>query len=200
MFQLSSPLDLNQSIVLAADQLHFQGSKTLTQFNVISQSFYSTDNNSSVRVKIVLQRIFSYHLSSTYIPTASLLMLVEVTLFFKKTQTELGITLTLTVMLVMYTMYQSITEPLTKTAYLKMIDYWLIFCLLIPFAIFMIEIFWLLNTKTNLIKSGNNKSWLIDYLSRKIQNRQMIQYLVPVVTCLFIAFYVFTATIIFFFV
>jgi hypothetical protein len=200
MFQLSSPLDLNQSIVLAADQLHFQGSKTLKQFNVISQSIYSTDNNSSVRVKIVLQRIFSYHLSSTYIPTASLLMLVEVTLFFKKTQTELGITLTLTVMLVMYTMYQSITEPLTKTAYLKMIDYWLIFCLLIPFVIFVIEIFWLLNTKTNLIKSGNNKSLLIDNLSSKIQNRQMIQYLVPVVTCLFISIYVFTAAIIFFFV
>jgi len=196
---LSSPLDLNQSIYLATDQLYFQGQKTLSQFNVISQSFYSTGNNSSVRVKIVLQRIFSYHLTNTYIPTASLMMLVEVTLFFKKTQTELAITLSLTIMLVMYTMYQSIIEPLTKTAYLKMIDYWLIFCLLIPFAIFMIEIVWLLDTKKIIAKSRHDKGFLACSLSKMMENRQVFQYLVPAVTSVYISIYISVSAIIFYF-
>jgi hypothetical protein len=62
-------------------------------------------------------------------------------------------------MLVMYTMYQSITEHVTKTAYLKMIDYWLFFCLLMPFLIFMIEIYWILQNKDDKQKN-KNKSWI----------------------------------------
>ncbi len=69
------------------------------------------------------------------------------TLFFEESQTELAIGFALTIMLVMYTMYQSINETLPKTAYLKYIDYWLLFCLLIPIAIFLIEIIWLLDKK-----------------------------------------------------
>ena len=60
--------------------------------------------------------------------------------------------LSLTIMLVMYTMYQSISESVTKTAYLKMIDYWLFFCLLMPFFIFMIEIYWTLQKKDKQTK------------------------------------------------
>ncbi len=43
---------------------------------------------------------------------------------------------------------QSISHSLPKTAYLKMIDIWLMFCLLIPFGIFMIEIVWQLNLQS----------------------------------------------------
>ena len=37
-------------------------------------------------------------------------------------------------MLVLATMFISIAESLPKTAYLKMIDYWLVFTLLLPFV------------------------------------------------------------------
>ena len=39
----------------------------------------------------------------------------------------------LTTMLVLYTLYQSISEYLPHTSYLKMIDIWFIFCMVIPF-------------------------------------------------------------------
>ena len=64
---------------------------------------------------------------------SSLLVVTEITLFFKTDQLKVSIALTLTVMLVMYTMYQSIIETMTRTAYLKLIDFWLLFCLLVPF-------------------------------------------------------------------
>jgi large-conductance mechanosensitive channel len=43
---------------------------------------------------------------------------------------------------VMYTMYQGISASLPKTAYLKFIDAWVFFCLLIPFVVFLIEVYW----------------------------------------------------------
>ena len=45
-------------------------------------------------------------------------------------------------MLVMYTMYQSVQTDLTETAYMTFIDYWLTFSLIVPFAIFLVEICW----------------------------------------------------------
>ena len=47
-------------------------------------------------------------------------------------------------MLVVYTFYQSISHIVPKTTYLEFVDYWLIFCLLVPFVIFLIETKWYL--------------------------------------------------------
>ena len=54
----------------------------------------------------------------------------------------MAIGFSLTVMLVMYTMFQGVSQSLPKTAYLKFIDYWLNFCLIVPFAVFLTETFW----------------------------------------------------------
>ena len=112
-----------------------------------------------------------------------MLVIAELTLFFDESQTELAIGLTLTIMLVMYTMYQSINASLVKTAYLKMIDYWLLFCLLMPFTIFLIEIFWLRN-KTDADLSAEKK-----WTAKKWNNRKIVKVWVPSLTCLFIVSY-----------
>jgi len=66
--------------------------------------------------------------------------------------------LTLTVMLVMYTMYQSINESIPKTAYLKFIDIWIGCCLFIPFIVFFIQIGW----KLWISKSSGNVAEIND--------------------------------------
>ena len=43
-----------------------------------------------------------------------------------------------TVMLVMYTLYQSVSTKVTATAYIKLIDVWLIFGLILPFVVFFL--------------------------------------------------------------
>merc|ERR1712080_477285 len=43
-----------------------------------------------------------------------------------------------TVMLVMYTLYQAVANKLTATAYIKLIDIWLIFGLVLPFVVFFL--------------------------------------------------------------
>jgi hypothetical protein len=125
-------------------------------------------------------------LFQTRVSIYSLLVIAEVTLYFDQSQVELAISLTLTIMLVMYTMYQSINESLVKTAYLKMIDFWLLFCLLVPFTIFMIEIFWLLRRTEVNLKTENN--WTEEN-GKKWSSRRIIQILVPSLTCIFIIIY-----------
>jgi hypothetical protein len=43
-----------------------------------------------------------------------------------------------------------------KTAYLKLIDIWLIFCLVVPFVTFIVQIFWELGRE----KREKNKGWI----------------------------------------
>lgn len=108
------------------------------------------------------KRQILYHIANTFLPTISLVVIVEVTLFFDDTKLDLSVTLSLTIMLVMYTLYQSISFTIPKTAYLKLIDYWLIFCLLTPFLIFIIETAWFLeqNKKQLAKQSIHNDGWI----------------------------------------
>ena len=53
---------------------------------------------------------------------------------------EATIMVSLTAMLVMYTLHQSILSQLPKTSYMKMIDIWLLYGLTIPFLVFILEV------------------------------------------------------------
>jgi hypothetical protein len=78
----------------------------LMQFDMKNYNFSAFGNSSGVRADIKFLRKIMYHLTNTYLPTISLLILSEMTLFFDKSKKEIAITLSLTVMLVMYTFYQ----------------------------------------------------------------------------------------------
>ncbi len=93
-------------------------------------------------------------------------------------------------MLVMYTMYQSISQVLVKTAYLKMIDYWLLFCLLMPFVIFMIEIYWLLGQTQKL--SQSTKGWIKNE-NAHMYSRKLIRKITYFASGLFVTVYAFIA-------
>ena len=113
----------------------------LTQFKLVRKSFVTNDT-SALQVKLVFKRILLYHLVNTYFPMLCLLIIAEITLFFDETNMQAAIALTLTILLVMYTMYQGISATMPQTAYLKFLDVWVFFCLLIPFIVFLIEVAW----------------------------------------------------------
>ena len=156
---------------------------------------HSEERNSKIYVMFVLKRIFFYHITNTFMPTCTLLIIAQATLHFNESKIELGIGLLLTVLLVMYTLYQSITGSLLQTAYLKMIDYWLLFCLFIPFISFMIEIHWLLQ-KTQRNLEETTKGWVMDEkeVHQKIKkDKKRFIVLVHGVTCIFFCVYFFIA-------
>ena len=83
---------------------------------------------------INLKRKIQTEMLTTYLPTLLLLAISYATIYFKPEYFEASLTVNLTIMLVMTTIFTSVMDRLPTTSYLKMIDIWLIFCQLIPFT------------------------------------------------------------------
>ena len=86
-----------------------------------------------VIMTIVLKRKVAMELLTTYLPTILLLLITFTTIFFDKDLFGDAIAVNLTIMLVMTTIFTSKIEELPPTSDMKMIDIWLIFCLVVPF-------------------------------------------------------------------
>ena len=71
---------------------------------------------------------------TTYFPSLLLTAITFATTFFKPFFFEAALSVNLTTMLVMTTIFISKMEGLPPTSATKMIDYWLILCQLVPFA------------------------------------------------------------------
>ena len=104
-----------------------------------------------VHMVINLKRKIQTEMLTTYLPTLLLLITTYATTFFKPMYFEATVTVNLTIMLVMTTIFTSKIQELPPTSDTKMIDIWLIFCLLVPFA------FTLVQTATECYKEDNNE-------------------------------------------
>ena len=96
--------------------------------------------NGLVVMTMVLKRKIVTELLTTYLPTILLLLISFVTIFFDKHLFGDAIAVNLTIMLVMTTIFTSKIEELPPTSDTKMIDIWLIFCLIVPFLMSSLEL------------------------------------------------------------
>ena len=135
-----------------------------------------------IEVRIVLQRILTHHITSTFIPTLCIIIIAEVTLFIDVRHFEATIMVALTSMLVMYTLYQSISETLPLTAYMKMIDIWLFLGLIFPFIIICV----LTILDYMIIKENDRKNTTLAWSKAPIWNSKetlkLIQIILPTIT------------------
>ena len=110
---------------------------TLTMY-VITKWTLEYQNNQSpeegIQMKIILKRRIINELLTSYLPSVLLILLSYSTTFFRPFYFEASVTVNLTTMLVMTTIFIAVMDKLPSTAYIKMIDIWLIFGQLIPFA------------------------------------------------------------------
>ena len=118
--------------------------------------FYITDlrlekRKDQVHMVINLKRKIQTELLTTFVPTLLLLIIAYSTHFFKAEYFEASVTVNLTIMLVMTTIFTTKIQELPPTSDTKMIDIWLIFCLLVPFA------FTLVQTAIECYKEDNNE-------------------------------------------
>ena len=105
--------------------------KDLTMFTITNLTLNKEDNMVSMAIK--LERKVVTELLTTYLPTILLLLITFTTIFFDKDLFGDTIAVNLTIMLVMTTIFTSKIEELPPTSDMKMIDIWLISCLVIPF-------------------------------------------------------------------
>lgn len=92
-----------------------------------------SDKERGLQMEIVLKRRIMNELLTTYLPSILLILITYATTFFKPFYFEAALTVNLTTMLVMTTLFIAVMGKLPSTAYIKMVDYWLIFGQLIPF-------------------------------------------------------------------
>ena len=190
---------MDQFVRLSHGLVNYTGKSKLVQFQVLNVSQGINDLN-TIKFNILLQRMYFYHLAATYLPTSCLLLIAIITLYIDESHFEATIMVSLTSMLVMYTLYQSIAVTLPQTAYLKMIDVWLLFGLMMPFVIFLLEVFFeLLKEKlkdyekdhVKILKPGLAFSARIPRLnSQKIPMlKKSTQICIPVITVAFMIIY-----------
>ena len=87
-----------------------------------------------VRMKIEMKRKITSEMMTTYFPTLLLTAITFATTFFKPFFFEAALSVNLTTMLVMTTIFISKMEGLPPTSDIKMIDIWLVLCQMVPFA------------------------------------------------------------------
>ena len=83
---------------------------------------------------ITMQRKILSEMMTTYFPSLLLMMITYATAYIKPFFFEAALSVNLTTMLVMTTIFISKMEVLPSTSDVKMIDMWLILCQLVPFA------------------------------------------------------------------
>ena len=139
---LKSPGTQGTYVNLVRDQLKYLGKQemssyflrdiTYTQQMVEEGNMYNM--GSYVQCKITLGRRLLSVMTTVYLPTLLLNVIGHITHYFKPFFFESALAVNLTVMLVLTSMFISVVEGLPKTSYMKMVEVWLIFNLLLPFS------------------------------------------------------------------
>ena len=125
-------LDL-KTVKLLAKQVRMNETLDMTLF-VIKRWDLTTVKDEGVRMTIVLKRKIMNEMMVTYLPSVLLMMITYATTFFKPYFFEAALSVNLTTMLVMTTIFMTVMQMLPATAYVKMIDIFLIFGQLYPFS------------------------------------------------------------------
>ena len=164
------------------------GSSKLEQFWITNVELISTKNNAEIIGKISFKRIPWFHISTTYAPIVCLFIMVLATLFIDTSHFEATIMIALTGMLVMQTLFTSISSSMPETAYLKLLDYWLIFGLIMPFLVFVVLVIWELMA-TKLPDVHANAGMYGPQKEKFIVPMKCCKYFLPILTIVFVIIY-----------
>ena len=104
----------------------------IIDWNLLYRETKSPDEG--FQLVIVMRRKILSEMMSTYLASILLMFITFATTFVKPFFFEAALTVNLTNMLVMTTIFISVMEKLPITSYPKMVDFWLIFCQLVPFT------------------------------------------------------------------
>ena len=104
----------------------------ITDWNLDQKSF--RDVKQGISMRVVLKRKITSEMMTTFFPSLLLTAITFATTFFKPFFFEAALSVNLTTMLVMTTIFISKMEGLPPTSDIKMIDIWLVLCQMVPFA------------------------------------------------------------------
>ena len=122
------------TVHLIPDEILMKQQLNMHMFEITKWNLDYNSNRDHIRVLIVMRRKFVSEIMTTYFPSFLLLAISFATTFFKPFFFEAALSVNLTTMLVMTTIFISKMEGLPPTSDVKMIDIWLVICQMVPFA------------------------------------------------------------------
>ena len=128
----SKNLGINQLQFVASEEASLLADKEMTEYRIKDiqlETGISRIGASQAYVGITFQRRMEYHVTNTFLQTQALIIVGFLSFFFRIDNFTDRIMVTLTVTLVMVTLMASIQGSLPKTSYFKLIDIWLLYCL-----------------------------------------------------------------------
>ena len=124
-----------ETVYLRPNNFIMKQSRDMTLFTITRAKLVKNSSpGKGIRMKITLKRKIMSEIMTTYFPSILLMLITFATTFFKPFFFEAALSVNLTTMLVMTTIFISKMEGLPPTSAVKMIDIWLILCQLVPFA------------------------------------------------------------------
>ena len=125
------------TVTLIPDQLIMSQEVDMSIFQVIDWNMRNKTlkkGKQGISTIVVMKRKITSEMMTTYFPTLLLTAITFATTFFKPFFFEAALSVNLTTMLVMTTIFISKMEGLPPTSDIKMIDIWLVLCQMVPFA------------------------------------------------------------------
>ena len=123
------------NVKLIPDQLIMEQEINMPIFRITNWNLdFKSNGGEGLQMSITMRRKVTSELMTTYFPTLLLTAITFATTFFKPFFFEAALSVNLTTMLVMTTIFISKMESLPPTSDIKMIDIWLILCQMVPFA------------------------------------------------------------------
>ena len=126
-----------ETVELIPRELVMEQAEEMTIFHIIDRQLVyrnTSQPREGIFMFIVLKRKITSEMMTTYFPTMMLTAITFATTFFKPYFFEAALTVNLTTMLVMTTIFIAKMDRLPPTSDIKMIDVWLVMCQLVPFC------------------------------------------------------------------
>ncbi|CAL4071076.1 unnamed protein product [Meganyctiphanes norvegica] len=147
----------------------FVGRTSLVEYIVkgVNITVNNTLDYSVMYVTVYLSRLSGFIMLTVYTPSAMLLVISYLTLFFRVELFQDRIMATITALLVTATIFSQAASSLPKTSYVKMLDVWLLFCIMLMVTIVFLHtiIDFLHNKRNNRIGQRVNVKSQIDLLN-----------------------------------
>ena len=125
------------TLSLQPDSLSVLAETELTQYLMTTWRLVLKDEQKQedgVIMEVVFKRRLMNEILTTYLPSTLLILITYSTTFYHDFYFEAAVTVNLTTMLVMTTIFISVMAKLPSTSYIKLVDVWLIVGQLIPFV------------------------------------------------------------------
>ncbi|CAL4066552.1 unnamed protein product, partial [Meganyctiphanes norvegica] len=116
--------------------VQYLGEIYLTEYEIggLEINKEDTGNYSTVVVVIPLKRRYSTYITSAYLPSTMLMLISYASLFVSQDNRDLRVMMSITTLLVLYTLFQQISDTLPNTSYIKSLEIWFFFAIVFIFS------------------------------------------------------------------